>query len=326
MHQEVLPNPLAPARRFLRRNPWLWKATGWLVGYGVWIQSFRLLVLTLITYILMSSSPKFQDITETFSSNEISLTAISAILFLALARWLNPLSAASRERLFTQERLEKRFLPGFLHGSVLASGVVLAFLVSGVYRFLGFFVQVEEAPLAIVSIAVRFGVIFAFVFCEEYFFRQKILSYLRTKMPDLGAAALLALACAAIKALQFDLGLMQLITLLLVSLALGIRACVENDFARGAGFWCAMLIVFHPLLSLPIFGSEFSGILLIKYQAGTALGAGLDTHSLTTRFVSGGVGGPLSSFAFQLVLLLDIIRSVLRNKKSLLKTSSRQLN
>jgi hypothetical protein len=112
---------------------------------------------------------------------------------------------------------------------------------------------------------------------------------------------------------------MHLVTLFLASLALFTRSISEGDFTRGAGFWAAILIVFHPLLSLPILGNEFSGALLIKYES---VASAVDTASATHRFLTGGLGGPISSFAFQLVLILDIVRSILRQKKLLLSSAA----
>ena len=118
-----------------------------------------------------------------------------------------------------------------------------------------------------------------------------------------------------IKVIQFDLGLMHLMTLFLLSLTLAARTWTDQDFVRGAGFWAGLLIVFHPLLSLPVLGDDFSGVLLIKYQAAAEVLA--DGESSTFRFLTGGAGGPLSSFALQLVLLLSVCQSVFKNRKML---------
>jgi len=91
-------------------------------------------------------------------------------------------------------------------------------------------------------------------------------------------------------------------------------------------------VVFQPLLGLPVFGSEFSGILLLKYQAtlgnsglvGGVAGNLTSSNIGSLQFLTGGFGGPLSSFAFQFLLLLEIVRSltkVKKHKKTLLKPS-----
>ena len=57
-------------------------------------------------------------------------------------------------------------------------------------------------------------------------------------------------------------------------------------------------------------GNEFSGLLLVKY-----VGAGSGNLDPTTRFFTGGAGGPLSSFAFQVLLILDIAQGILRYRR-----------
>jgi hypothetical protein len=127
---------------------------------------------------------------------------------------------------------------------------------------------------------------------------------------------------------QFDLGWMQALSLFLVAFTLGIRA-LSTDFTLSAGFWAAVLIVFQALLSLPILGNEFSGLILIKYQSlapeapAEALGLGgtESSYGETLRFITGGPGGPLASLTFQLLILLDIVRGTLRYRRQLMTRS-----
>ncbi len=288
-------------------------------GYAAWIVAYRLIVLTLVTYLLMSSNARFQEISDFYGSNELVIVGFGALLYILILRFLNPLTSTTTEELFNPYRFEKRFIPGFLHGAVLASGVTLAFLLSGLYRYLGFFIQFEEAPLVLASVCLRIAALGALAYCEEYLFRQKIMNRFRRHMPDLYAAGLAAVAFCALKALQFDLGVSHLLTLFLLSYALAIRALVDEDFVRGAGFWTGLLIVFHPLLGLPVMGNDFQGVLLVKYQGSS------EAHDGTARLLTGGLGGPLSSVALQLLLAFDIIQGILRNKKILLNSQAARL-
>jgi hypothetical protein len=236
--------------------------------------------------------------------------SLSALLFVLFLRLLNPLTSTTFEEIITPHRLEKRFAPGFLHGLILASGVAFAFLLSGLYRYLGMLIQLEEASLAIGNILLRIFALGVLAYCEEFIFRYKIMGFLRKELPDTYAVILASTAYCGIKMLQFDLGLMQIFSLFLLATCLGVRTVVDGDFSRGAGFLAGLLIVFHPLFSLPIFGNEFPGVMLIKYQA--------TLDHTTSRFLTGGVGGPLSSFALQFLLLVDLLQSLIRNKKILL--------
>ncbi len=334
-------------KRLLKEYGKYFPALAYFSGYSVWIGAFKLLALTFITYFVLASrthAAHFEDVNDAYGSAELSILALCALSFVLLQRLFDPLQSRSAPKIFTPQRFEKYFLPGFLHGSVLATGVLIAFLFSGIYHYLGFFVHFDQAPLALAAILIRILSIGVFVYCEEYIFREKIMGSIRrvdderealrtpviplpkktkrkrfrVKNREYAAIFATSILYVSIKYLQFDsdLGWMNGITLFLVSTYLGIRMLYERDFTTGAGFWTAVLIVFHPLMSLPIFGSggsDFGGLILIKYeQLATDLGT---TASETTRFFSGGIGGPLASFAFQILMAFDIARNALRYKK-----------
>jgi branched-subunit amino acid transport protein AzlD len=298
----------------IHRYNWLIRGLAFFSLYAIWILGFRLLTLTIITFFSIAPTARFQDISEAFGSNEISLMGLSAFLFVGLLYWLNPLNNSSLRELITRDRIEKKFLPGFIRGAIFAGGIVFLFVLIGVYRYLGYFIQFDEAPLELANVFLRMAALGILAYCEEYIFHSKLIQQLQGRMPDLGMAILIASLYSGIKILQFDLGLMQLVTLFLISICLFYRSnrnsnqnSNNDEFALGAGFWAAMLIVFQPVLSLPLFGNDFSGLLLIRYNS-------LDPFIPFLRILSGGAGGPLSSFAFQLVLILDISRKILTRK------------
>jgi hypothetical protein len=298
------------------------RAAGYLLAYAGWILVFRMLVLTFLTYFLTASGkhPRFEDISESFGANELTIMGLGALLFVLILHAFYPLTSTTRAEVFTPARLEKYFVPGFAHGATLAAGVTLAFVLSGHYRYLGSFIQFDEAPLAGLTVLVRILALGVFAYCEEYVFRHKISRYIMSQLGHgrdpsrtatlpvrLATAGVVATLYCGVKLLQFDLGVMQLATLFLISLALSMRAFADGDFARGAGFWAAMLIVFQPLLSLPALGGDFAGIVLIKYQG---------SSPEVARVLTGGAGGPLSSLALQLLLAWDIARGLVRYRKA----------
>lgn len=292
------------------RKVWV-RAVLCLSFYALWILAVRLVALSLITYFMMSSHSRFQEIAEVYSANEIGLAALGALLFIGLLLWLTPLTSTTRFEIFTPQRFEKRFLPGFLQGTTIAALFAFAFLLGEIYRYLGFFIQAEEAPFMLASIGLRMASLIGLAYAEEFIFRHKILGYLRRTLPDLFAIGLAAVAYCLIKNLQFDLSWTQTLTLFLASLALGVRATVSGDFARGAGLLAGALIVFQAILSLPVFGNEFQGVFLIKTDAAAEFTAG------GMRFLSGGGGGPLSSVLVQLLLVFDLFRSLFKNRSIL---------
>ncbi len=227
---------------------------------------------------------------------------IGSVLFVLFLCLLNPLTSTTYEEVFTPERFEGRFLSGFLQGSGISFGFTLAFLLSGFLTYLGLLIRLEEAPLNMIAILFRIGLLGLFIYCEEFIFRHKIYNYLRSYFSDFQTILVVGVLYCGMKRLQFDLGIMHLITLFLISVSMGLRTLNDQDFVKGAGFWAGILIIFHPLLSLPIFGQEFQGVLLLKYQAPQNL------NPETVRIITGGVGGPLASCSLQLLLLIDIFK------------------
>lgn len=293
------------------------RALGMIAAYAAWIAFFRLLALTFITYFLLGSSPRFQDITDVFGANEITLMAIAAVLFVAGLVLFRPLTSTSRSEVVSFQRLQRRFFPGLLGGTILGVGTIIAFVLSGNYRFQGLLLQADEGPWSLATAGLRALSITLLVYCEEFLFRQKLLSALRRDVADIPAAVLCAVLFCAVKQLQFDLGWMQTATLFLATLALGLRAEVEGDFARGAGFWAALLVLFQPLLSLPVLGSDFQGIFLVRYEPSPGIQADL------FRLLTGGAGGPLSSFGLQLLLAAEAWQVYRRNRKILSRVKIR---
>jgi len=283
-------------------------------GYTAWILLTKLLLLTFTTYFLTSSRPyppKFEEISEATSSTELVVLGLSALIFVLIVRSFSTSSAvSSAKRVFSPERFEKKFLPGVFHGVLFAIGLVFAFLISGQYRYVGFFVQIENPAVGVFGIALRTVSLLVWIFAEETVFRRMILPSLvqvwsRHYSADAKpwAIAFVTILYCIVKMIQFDLGYMHLITLALISIAVSIRTLLDEDILRGAGFLAAILIVFHCVLSLSVFGSEFSGIFFLKYQGG---------GDFLPHFLTGGSSGPLSSFAFQLLLIFDIVRGLLK--------------
>ncbi len=289
------------------------RAVLFLTAYFTWVLAFRLAAVTLLTYVLVAGSqqrPRLEELSEMLTSSELFIAALGSLSFVVSARMLYPITSITWSQFFNPARFEKRFLPGFLRGSALSAGFVAAFILAGYYRYLGIYIQLDEATLSAFSILFRALSLVVMAYCEEFIFRQQLADYLRKVMPDAAAIALTTLAYCVTKSIQFDLGMTQLGTLVLLSVALGAKAIIDADFTRGAGYWAGILFVLQPLLSLPVLGTEFPGILLIKYQAENDTGE----YSIG-RFLTGGVGGPLSSFGIQLFLLVQGIQIIIKYRK-----------
>ena len=302
----------------IRVPVWLYRSLFLIGCYAFWIVAFRLVSLTILTYFMISPDSHFQNISDALVSNEVSLMGLSAALFMALLYWLFPQNYTKTSEFLSPKLIEKKFVPGFFRGTLIAGAVVLVFVLSGVYKFLGSFIQFDEAPLAVVNVFLRMLALVLLAYCEEFLFHHKLSQILKNAPRQLCVLWVAALYCG-VKIIQFDLGWSQLTTLFLLSISLFYRTESDGSFTKSAGLWAAILILWHPLLSLPIFGNTFSGIMLIKYLPIEA-SSGLITEqgglpSTWIRYLSGGMGGPLSSLTFQLLLILDIGRSILYQRK-----------
>jgi hypothetical protein len=296
------------------RNSRYWKAAIFLGSYAAWTLVFRLVGLTLVIYFLTHTSGKsvlFEEVNETFGAHELSLVGFGALAFILLFKGFSPLWREDHVKLFSPKELQKSFLPGFVQGALMAAALIGALLLSGSYRFVGFFVQLEETPLAILGIFMRTLSLFALCYCEEWIFRKKTFEFSidrnDTFERTMTKIVWISLAFSAIKFIQFELGWMHLLTLFLLSITLSVKQLNDRNFTRGAGFWCGLLVIFQPFFSLPLLGNDFSGVFLVKYQAPTT----------ALRLFSGGEGGPLAGFAFQFLLLIEILRGVITFRKSI---------
>ncbi len=307
--------------RFAFIAPWLRLAgLRWLIGYWIWIAVFRLIALTLLTYFMITGNHgvRFEELSDAFTSNELTFMGVGSALFVLACRWLPSQSILSPPQ--PLPALSKAaWLPGFTQGSILAGGIVLVFLLLGSHQYLGFFIQMDGAPIALLTLFVRTLALCSFAYFDEYIFRKQIEAPLihelcqgeKRWIRQLQVTAGTALLYATVRWVQFDLGWMTFFTLLLLSSSLSLRAAHSKSFVQGAGFIAGILIFFQPICSLPVFGSDFMGLILMKYQSKT-----METDYFT-RLLTGGAGGPLSSLSLQVLLAIDLYRNFRLAKKSI---------
>lgn len=328
---EILPRPIEGIKKLTGRFPALTRTLVLVATYAVWTSVFRLFCLTFTTYLVVASSglgkidgtgARLEEINEAYGSIELIALGIGSVLFVLGMKLIWPERVPGIRELFSRARIERSLARGLLQGAALAGGLLALFIALGDYRYLGTFLEYDENPLlGLGGALLKAASLFALVLSEEILFRHVILQSLRGRpprpkpdfIPDApvvsvappgGAVLLTALLYTAIKLIQLDPGWMQGLSLFLMAVALGRRVLADEDFSEGAGFWAAILIAFHPLLGLPVFGNDAaSGLALVKYQPGDH-GHG----ALLRRLLTGGPGGPLASLGFQIILTFDILR------------------
>ena len=270
---------------------------------AAWTTLFRLLALTLVASLLISPQTRFSQISDAFASIELIVAGIGMLSLIILSRALRPISHPRLDDLISTWRFEKRFLPGLGWGVALGVLWAAALMLGATADWVGTNLSYEEAAFTLTNTTLRALAIVFLVWCDEYFFRNSIQGRLQKVIPTEWAILATALSFTLLKQLQFDLGVSQWLTLFLVSINLGCRTIKDGDFGKGAGLWIGFLLLIHPVLSLPILGNDIQGIFMVKVMTP----APDTTAGLINRGISGGLGGPLSSPALQLLLLLDTI-------------------
>lgn len=297
-------------------------------GYAAFTALARIICLSLVTFgatFLAAraggvAKPSFSEIAESFAAFEILSAALSAVIFVIWLRWRFPASGLGSTELFNSKRIEARFLPGFLTGALLAAAWVFCFLYLGQYEYVGWYLQVEESPAGLVLVLVRALALIAWVYCEEFLFRRKLLPAVADRLggPEnrdwvvgLAAATVTTVVYVCVKILQFDLGWTYALNLALLSLILSLRALTlsdsQGDFVTGAAYAIGLYVVFNPVLGLPLLGSEFSGLVALKP---------MDHQDEWTRRLIGGTGGPFSGFGMSVLLAIELARAGGRFLKS----------
>ncbi|MBI3534279.1 MAG: hypothetical protein HY072_02155, partial [Deltaproteobacteria bacterium] len=239
-----------------------------------------------IMYYWKNTNVSIAEMSEAFHSIELNVFSIGLFLYVLLLQNLNPLIIFSFSEVFSNYRFEKAYITSFFIGSSISLGITIVLLFIGFYQYYGTLISFEESLFALTGIAVRVLLLCGFVYLEEFIFRRKIFNLLRQNFSNIAAIALTTILYLAMKFYQFDIGLKHMLSLTLISVSLCLRALKKEDFCYGAGILSGILVFFHPISSLPIFGYELPGLVLIKHQ----------TTSEMIGWLTGGAGGPLSSF------------------------------
>ena len=281
------------------------------LAYLSWNAAFRLIVLSLVTYFMARSGSTFGEISETSNTNLILVSGVASLSFLFVLTQLNPIASVSRSEIITGHLIEYRFYPAFLRGAVFACVFAFIGLMGGFYHYVGFFVQSDAPALAVFGLVFRATSIILMVYIDEFIFRGRFMAHVRESAHPARSIVLCALFYTLSKSLEFHVGLAHLVTLALLGTALSLRSYFHKNFAEGAGLLAGFLMIAHCAFSLPIFGNESQGIILLRYDFR------LDLDAPMIRFLTGGLGGPLSSVVIQALILGDILRNIYREKKSL---------
>lgn len=135
--------------------------------------------------------------------------------------------------------------------------------------------------------------------CEEYIFRYRIMSSLMEERYPVRAVVVSALLYLVIKAVQFDLGLIECLNILLINISLGFYFLRSYRVHRGIGF----IVVFFALLK-SVFG------LALWSQAGPSMFLFKHNAQIEVGWLTGGDAGPLAGLGMTSLLAVVSIAAI----------------
>lgn len=265
-------------------------------AYWLWLFFAHLIGLSLVTYGMISSSPKFNEIADLYFTNSWTVQGWAAGLFLLLnigltvgrpAQWLE----------FNRNHLKTKILPMVLR---TAAGALIWVLLTHWLtpsQFLGPGFSWEEGLWATLIFVSRTVAWIGWACGEEWIFRKVLLERARShfakhRLGDWAAIGITTALWVLTRCWGYHLGVNQTLTLVLLGTILGLRASRGGSYLEGAAIVGVAAAIFQVLFSIPVLGQDFTGAWIIKYRSGELL-----------QLVSGGAGGPLSSAAIQLALI-----------------------
>ncbi len=290
----------------------LWsKPLLFLGAYALWLAFFNMIGLTLVTFVLNLEKPvSFEEINDFMNANAIPLLGFASCSFLLLFRSLITPRRLGGLAPFTASGLRRRLLPGVAQGVLVALGLAATLLITQQYQYLGFFLQSDEIGWAAAKILFHALMIALWVCSEEFLFREWLYRRLvisQSFWKRLGVCFMLSLIFMLFKSWQLDLewAFMTHASLLLLSLSFYLHRGLNKDFGWNAGYATGLFVAIQAIFSMPLLHHGFQGLIALQPKEG----------ALSSFLISGGDAGPLAGFAFQLVLLLDIIRCLLKTKQ-----------
>ena len=274
------------------------------LAYLTWIVIFKFLSLSLITYFFVvltsPNSVELKEISETLNLFEIPILGLASFLFVVfLDGFKTKYNAKNLTPSFTKERTN--FFLGFLRGLFFATSFVLFCIFTNHYQYEGSFYYLFNTPLFFITFVFQIIGVGLLCYCEETLFRKKILLSFSNSISFLPKIIFCSVFFCLIKVIQFDLQFLQVLTLFLVSVLLSIKSFNNSTFDFNTGLLCGLIICWSTLFGLPVFNTDFSGILPITINHDIVSPSGIEDYY---SFLSGGKHGPLSSNLLQLTMII----------------------
>ncbi len=295
-----------------------WRPLVHLATYIVWQTIFYGAAMAAFTYWGAASHSSLKVLGTEMGAFQVPMVAIASASFVVIWGLLFPITREPLYEIFNPKRFRYRFLPSLLEGSWLAFGLAAAWVLVGLMTIVGVFVELGGF-WASLGQSLGSALLLAFwIYGEEFLFRHKfILPLRRTSAPWIGILWT-AVIYTTIKSFQLDLDWQTGTSFFFASLWMGIEFERTRDFSRGAGLWAGFLIMLLPVLGMSFTSEEFHGVVLLK-NTFKVNGLGPVSHGFDA-WLTGGTTGPLASGSVMLLILLQVIKSFIKNRSLLTNT------
>jgi hypothetical protein len=260
------------------------------------------LLSTIVAYLVSAANKVGEEFVNTV--NEISgqylIFSFSLAAFLtSLTLWFGD-RALYRARIFWTEpqrsiwqlnRNHKAELKRGLYSGLILGGIILALLLlSGRGSYLGLYLTSALGTPVFPLFLLSLGSSVVLLVTEEYLFRHKFMWALQNYGNAI-AIGLTVLVATLFKLLQFHLDHIALLNTALLQLLLSIYFVRSQKCHRGIALLVSLIVFWHPLAGLPLWGVETPSLFLFKSQ------------STTDDWLFGGGGGPFSGLALTAALI-----------------------
>ncbi len=292
------------------------KNGGLFVGYVLACWATRLVFITMAAYFLISTTSPVQDMGDVVRANGVQTFGLAAMLYITALQFLYPLTSTTWRDVLPRQDLRTYFPTGMATGAVLSAAMLVGATLGGYYSILGFYTKIDELVVALVANLFFLSCLFALCVVEEYVLRGRIEPYLqgllsRERVPvhlrKPAAAVGVMVLFVLLKNLQFDLEPLEALNMMLLSFCLSRAKADTGSHLASAGFAAGLFAFSHSLCSLPLFGQDVAGMVLVRATEEKGLGT----------LLAGGPQGPENGLLLTLLLGLFVFQKKFKLKDAM---------
>jgi hypothetical protein len=280
-------------------------------GYIFTCWLVRLVFITIVTYFFLQNRTPLQDVGDVIRANYITTYGIAAALYITVLQFLYPLTITNWREVLPTKKAKATYPTGMVAGMVVAASLLFGTTLGGHYQFLGSYIKFDEIAISAGSVFVFALSLLSITLVEEFIFRGKAEPHLRIlfqkeklppKLREPATVVAMAIVYVFIKDLQFTLEPMEALNMGLLSACLSKVRKETGSYVSAAGFAAGMYIVMHAICSLPLFGQDISGIILVRAP---------DEKGISS-LLSGGEHGPENGLALTVLLTIYALQQKLK--------------